>query len=227
MNVTLLHATHDPELVAGLAAYLCRNTRSARSMVDKIQVLDGDDYSRILKSLESAIESGHLSVVEHVSYTFFIDDITRACSHQLVRHRIASYTQASQRAGDGDPRCFAELLLPQHLKAQYQNAMDVALGTYKNMIAGGIPPEDARFVLPNAALTTLMMTMNARELYHFLQIRLCNKAQWEIGMLARLLWHAARDHFPLLFASCGPPCKNGQCMEKRPCKEGMRDEVHH
>lgn len=186
-------------------------------MAGRFPVLDGDDRSRIQKSLKSAIESGHLSVVEHVSYTFFIEDITRACSHQLVRHRIASYTQASQRAGDGDPRCFAGLWLPKHLKVQYQNAMDVALGTYKNMIAGGIPPEDARFVLPNAALTTLMMTMNARELYHFLQMRLCNKAQWEIGALARRLWHAASDHFPLLFDTCGPQCRTGKCREKKPC----------
>jgi len=219
MFVRLIHATQKPTEIAGLAAYVCRHPKEAMDLSKRMIALSDDERERLSKALSSAITSGHLSVVEHVTFSFFVGGISRACSHQLVRHRIASYTQASQRGCDDT----MGYVVPESIKndekvcAAFRNAMDLSLAGFRALINMGIPAEDARFLLPHAAKTSLIVTMNARELHHFFTLRLCNKAQWEIRELAERMYEHALAHFPALFITCGPPCKNGPCMEKNPC----------
>ena len=161
-----------------------------------------------------------MSVFEHVSYTFLIDGISRACSHQLVRHRLASFTQASQRHHESGQDSYIKPNGLSPLQADvWVNAMRDADKAYRRLIDMGVPLEDARSVLPNASATTIIMSMNARELAHFLELRLCNKAQREIRELAQEIHKLAKKHFPLLFEHVGPPCMEGQCREAKPCKE--------
>ena len=213
MLVKLLRATESPEYVAGLAALICRNPEEAVKHATEYGMLT----AKLEKLCEACRQSGHMSVFEHVSYTFFIDGISRACSHQLVRHRLASFTQASQRHAEAEK----VVLLPDLNAMQgkiWAKAVKNAFDSYRELIRQGVPLEDARSVLPNAASTTLIMTMNARELAHFLELRLCNKAQREIRELAQEIHKLAREHFPLLFEHVGPPCTQNGCKERIPCE---------
>lgn len=212
MLVKLLHATPAPVYVAGLAAMVCRNPDEAVRVATEY----GMPTATMERLCDACRQSGHMSVFEHVSYTFMIDGISRACSHQLVRHRLASFTQASQRHTLSE-----DAIMPKGFTGAeaeiWIEAMRDAIRHYENLISLGTPLEDARSVLPNAASTTLIMTMNARELAHFLKLRLCNKAQTEIRELAQEIHKLAKDHFPLLFEHVGPPCLEGKCREAKPC----------
>jgi len=133
------------------------------------------------------IKSGHESVIEHGSATFRINGISRACSHQLVRHRLASYSQRSQRYVKEDTPSYVtppEIEKSDYLSMVYENQMKDAWQRYRQLIGAGVSKEDARFVLPNACTTEIMMTMNFREIRHFLKLRLAKNAQWEIRKLA-------------------------------------------
>lgn len=213
MLVKLLHATPAPVYVAGLAAMVCQHPDEAVRVATEY----GMPTATMEKLCEVCRQSGHMSVFEHINYTFLIDGISRACSHQLVRHRLASFTQASQR------HTLSENGIMPHgfdgLQAEiWIEAMRDAYQSYERLVNLGTPLEDARSVLPNAASTTLIMTMNARELAHFLELRLCNKAQTEIRELAQEIHKLARKHFPLLFEHMGPPCfMTGECQESKPC----------
>ena len=171
------------------------------------------------------VSSGHHSTLEHASFTFGVDGISRACSHQLVRHRLASYSQQSQRYvrfSDGEgfivPPKIAE---DSEALAVFNEAMEQAVKAYERLVELGerrglkkeTVQEDARFVLPNAAETRLVVTMNARELRHFFQVRCCRRAQWEINRLAWWMRCLARGAAPLLFAKSGPDCLHGKCHE--------------
>ncbi len=219
MYVTLIHATPKPSEVCGLAAYLCRHPDKARLIAE-----NGCDNDKPLRAAWiAAIESGHTSILEHVTYTFFIDGISRACSHQLVRHRMASYTQASQRM-ENEPWKHSAII-PASIfefgkQELYERTIDACHEALVELIESGVPQEDARFVLPNAWATTMMVTMNARELYHFFQLRLCMRAQWEIHELATKMHKLVVEHFPAFGLYCGPPCEHGECPEREPCKKG-------
>jgi thymidylate synthase (FAD) len=160
---------------------------------------------------------GHLSVLEHAVFSFGIEGISRAASHQLVRHRVASYSQQSQRyvAASAD---FEHVIPPSiagrpELARQFARAMRDAGKRYVELLAAGVPAEDARFVLPNAAATRIIVTMNARELRHFFTLRCCLRAQWEIRGLAELMLGLVRDAAPVLFERCGPSCVAAACPE--------------
>ncbi len=210
MFVQLLTYTPNPEQVVAAAARLCYSDSSIEQLLGRAP----EQAARLLRKI---LELGHLSVLEHASFTFGIEGISRACSHQLVRHRVASFSQQSQRYVAHD-QPFAvvtpESVSQQHaLLERFDAHMQVTHALYRDLISAGVPAEDARFVLPNAAATKLVMTMNVRELHHFFALRCCRRAQWEIRTMARKMLQLARQASPLLFAEAGPGCLNGPCPE--------------
>jgi thymidylate synthase (FAD) len=177
--------------------------------------LSDEAVRRVLKTI---ITSGHLSALEHASYTFAIEGVSRALTHQLVRHRLASYNQQSQRYVRYDlPPEFIE---PASVEGDRQAhelfvlATEAAFDAYRKMLDLGVPPEDARYVLPNAMETKIVVTMNVRELLHFFELRCCKRAQWEIRALALSMLDLVTPTAPYLFFDAGASCRRG------PCKEG-------
>jgi len=210
MLVQLLTHTPNPEQVVAAAARLCYSDAS-------IEQLLGQSPEQSSKLLQKILGLGHFSVLEHAVFSFGIEGISRACSHQLVRHRIASFSQQSQRYVSHDQPF--DVVTPDSvagnsdLANRFDEHIKQAHELYKEMLAAGIPAEDARFVLPNAAATKLVMTMNARELRHFFVLRCCRRAQWEIREMANEMLKLARKAAPLLFADAGPGCLTGPCPE--------------
>lgn len=193
-----------------------------------------DDVARLVRGL---VRSGHMSALEHASFTFAVDGISRACSHQLVRHRVASYSQQSQRyvrfGSDGGFVMPPSIAGSSEARAVFLEAMDNARRSYERLVELGLAEgrtsesvyEDARFVLPNAAETKIVVTMNARELRHFFSLRCCHRAQWEINRLAWTMRHLVTSVAPLLFENAGPGCMTGGCSEgKMTCGEPYTTE---
>ena len=210
MRVQLLSYTPDPEQVAAAAARLCYSSASIAQLLERSR----DDHAALLAKI---LDLGHFSVLEHASFTFGIEGISRACSHQLVRHRIASYSQQSQRYVAVQER-FPAVTPPSivenlQLNERFEQLLKDCHLLYGELMAAGIPAEDARFVLPNAAATKLVMTMNARELRHFFALRCCRRAQWEIRAMATAMLRLCQPVAPLLFAGAGPGCLGGTCPE--------------
>jgi len=209
-SVQVLAHTAEPERTVALAARLCY---SGRGIGDLEAGLSDDEVGGLLEKL---LAMGHLSALEHAQFTLGVEGISRACSHQLVRHRLASYSQQSQRyvalrqvhavtppSVAGRPE----------LAAAFRRALEEAWGLYGRLVDEGVPAEDARYLLPNACETKLVLSMNARELRHFLALRLCRRAQWEIRALAREMLRAVRGLAPRLFVGAGPGCLEGTCPE--------------
>jgi thymidylate synthase (FAD) len=195
--------------MVALAARLCYSPAGIGELREDISRRDARGLIR------KVLAMGHASVLEHVTLTYGVEGISRAASHQLVRHRIASYSQQSQRYVSADfgyvtPRTIAE---SPALRREYERHMAASSGLYGKMTKAGIPAEDARFVLPNATETKILITMNARELHHFFALRTCHRAQWEIREMALLMLAAARKEAPLLFEAAGPGCVRGRCPE--------------
>lgn len=165
MRVTIIAHTPDPVGVISIAAAACygKSDRSERRV-------------------ERCFENGHMSVFEHASVTFRIEGISRACSHQIVRHRLASYSQSSQRYVKGVPDSVVppSILSRECAIEAFTEADYACMVAYEKLLSLGIPAEDARYILPNASETTLVSTMNLRELFHFLDLRTDKHAQWEI-----------------------------------------------
>lgn len=211
MKVTLLAHTPDPEKTIVLAARLCYSPSSIAELEEKVS---GQAYEKFLAGI---LNMGHLSVLEHSSFTFGVDGISRATSHQLVRHRLASYSQQSQRyvTMHGEP----EYVTPRSISAKkaalkkYQKKVSEIYSLYAEMVEAGIPAEDARFILPNAACTKIIITMNARELLHFFRLRCCERAQWEIRDMATSMLALAKAKAPFVFKDSGPACVKGACSE--------------
>ncbi|PLX92284.1 MAG: thymidylate synthase (FAD) [Desulfuromonas sp.] len=217
MHVELLTHTPEPEQVVAAAARLCYSDASISDLVEKSRA----DRQAFLEKITSL---GHLSVLEHVSFSFGVEEISRACSHQLVRHRLASYSQQSQRYVSHQQRFAA--VTPASVSAQpelnqrYQQLLDEIHQFYGELLDAGVPAEDARFVLPNAATTKIVITMNGRELLHFFSLRCCRRAQWEIQEMAKRMLTLIKPLAPTLFASAGPGCVRGACPEgKMTCGE--------
>jgi len=210
MLVQLLTHTPNPEQVVAAAARLCYADSSIGQLL-------GQTPEQAARLLQKILGLGHFSVLEHASFTFGIEEISRACSHQLVRHRLASFSQQSQRYVSLDQPLAGvmpdSIAADEQLSARFAGHMQAAHALYRDLLAAGIPAEDARFVLPNAAPTKLVMTMNARELHHFFALRCCRRAQWEIRDMAKEMLRLARQAAPLLFAGAGPGCLDGVCPE--------------
>jgi len=169
--------------------------------------------------LEQVLGLGHTSVIEHTSFTFAISDVSRSLTHQLVRHRIASYSQQSQRYVNlNEPQYVTppSIIKNKKMKNAYDETMAVIWDQYNKLLKMKIPSEDARYVLPNAACTNIMVTMNARSLLNFFELRCCLHAQWEIRLLANKMLKEARKVAPTIFKNSGPSCKTqGICPEKK------------
>lgn len=210
MHVELIAHTPDPERVVAAAGRLCY------SEVGAARLKDNFSRAEVVALLQHLTASGHLSPTEHVSFTFAIEGVSRALSHQLVRHRIASYSQKSQRYVSEDDFQYiippSISVNPQALRI-YQERLQEIREAYRQL-AEMVPREDARYLLPNATETKLVCTFNARSLFNFFKLRCCNRAQWEIRELAMLMRREVRRVAPVLFALAGPSCETeGICWE--------------
>jgi thymidylate synthase (FAD) len=211
MQVSLLYHTPSPERAVATAARLCY------APIGAAELMEGMTDEQVSKVLATIMKSGHFSALEHASYTFAIDNVSRALTHQLVRHRVASFNQQSQRyvTHTGEP----EIVLPKTIgddpetMAAFNTAIDIAYATYAQLIEAGIPAEDARYVLPNACTSKIVVTMNIRELLHFFEVRCCHRAQWEIQGLAHRMLELVRPSAPYIFLDAGAACRRGPCTE--------------
>lgn len=223
LKVILLRHTPDPEETVAMAARLCYSPVDIEELKEKIESKDQKGF------IEKLMKMGHLSPIEHASFTFAIEGISRACSHQLVRHRLASYSQQSQRyvsERSGDDKIFDYIVPPiiaedEKTKKIFEDFMKEAQRTYDLLInrlaergiTGEIANQDARFVLPNASETKIVVTMNARELLHFFRMRCCNRAQWEIRQMAEEMLRLVKEVSPVIFKKAGPACLYAPCPE--------------
>ena len=228
MNVKLLAHTPNPEAVIASAARLCY---SSATIDDLMKKSEDDESTR--KYIDMLMSLGHESPIEHVSFTFGIEGISRACSHQLVRHRIASYSQKSQRYVNETQ---FEYVTPEAIASDpvskdiYDETMQLLQGRYDFIRAGLIQKyvkdgmdekaaekkanEDARMVLPNACCTSIIVTMNIRSLFNFFKHRCCNRAQWEIRAVANEMLRQCMSVAPNIFKYAGPDCiTKGKCPE--------------
>lgn len=234
MKVTLISCTPDPERTVASAARLCYSAASIDTVMEKMT------EEKTASFVDMLAEIGHASPIEHAYFTFGVEGVSRALLAQLTRHRIASYSVQSQRyvkeqqfeyvlppevaaipeaaeeyrkAMEEDVKHYeklTEILKAKHLKTNLDNGMDekaAARAAEKQAI------EDARFVLPNACTTKLIMTMNARSLLNFFEHRCCNRAQWEIRELAEKMLVLCVEKAPHIFKNAGPSCVAGGCPE--------------
>ena len=214
MKVTLITHTPEPEKVIASAAKLCYSSSDIETL------MNGLTEEKIESFIKKLTDLGHQSPLEHCTFTFGIEGISRATSHQLVRHRLASYSQKSQRyVKEGQ---FEYIIPPKIIenradKTVYENFMKYAQETYDYFIRNGIPAEDARFVLPNACETKIIMTMNIRTLLHFFEERCCDRAQWEIRHMAYAMLRTCKEIAPNIFAKAGASCVRGKCKEGKMC----------
>ncbi len=234
MTVKMIAHTPNPEIVVAASAKLCYSQVSANEIMDDL------NDENAAKFLDKLMDFGHYSPLEHVSFTFAIDGVSRVLTHQLVRHRIASYSQQSQRyvkleqfdyimppsieanpeaatlfkeAMASDQRVYGQLvdiLEKQYLEENIKNGMKMSQAMGA---AEKSAIEDARFVFPNACETKIVATMNARGLINFFNHRCCNRAQWEIRNLADEMLKCVKGVAPTLFESVGPKCLVGPCPE--------------
>ncbi len=211
VQVTLLSFTPDPEGVVARATKLCY---SPLGIADLTVEINSGDRSRLLRKV---ISLGHHSVLEHASFTFGIEGVSRVMTHQLVRHRIASFSQQSQRYvefTDTLPVVVPESVFANApMRGKFAAHCERSRDLYREMIDAGVPAEDARYVLPSAAETRIILSMNARELRHFFTLRCCERAQWEIRRVAELMLERVREAAPNLFSRTGPSCLTGPCPE--------------
>lgn len=227
LRVELIRHTEDPDAAVALAARLCYAAADLDTLRERIA---GRDQTALIRGVTG---SGHLSVIEHASFTFAVEGVSRALLAQLTRHRVASFSVQSQRyvsmsegfdyvmppairaLGEEKAQQFhAQMAQMQTWYAEWQQALGGA---------GEKANEDARFVLPNACATRLLVTMNARELLHFFSLRCCMRAQWEIREMAWAMLEQAHRVAPTLFASAGPGCISAECPEgSRSCGQAKQ-----
>ncbi len=204
MEVKLLNSTLNPDEICFEAAKICYQSKT-------------NDKEGLLGKI---IKSGHLSILEHASFTFLIKDISRVASHQLVRHRIASFTQQSHRYTKA-----TSFFVPEKIKNTpkakeiFDDIIKKTYSAYEELISLGLPKEDARYILPCSIVSDIIVTMNARELLHFFSLRTCKKAQKEIQDIAIEMLKICKKTAPIIFKNAGPPCVRGRCHEIKPCSD--------
>ena len=214
MNVKLIGFTPNPEKIPAMAAKLTHSKT-------KPEELDKSSDKELKAILEQVMKLGHTSVIEHTNFTFAISDVSRSLTHQLVRHRIASYAQQSQRYVDlKEPNYVTppKIAKNKKMKLAYDMTMKNIWDEYNKLLDMGIPAEDSRFILPNAACTNIIVTMNARSLQNFFELRCCLHAQWEIRQLANKMLKEVKKIAPTIFKNSGPACKT-----KKICPENKKD----
>ena len=222
MIVRLLAHTPDADRICAAAAHSCYSEDSAADLLETVDPA---------KMLRHVIGMGHHSVIEHAVFTFSVEGVSRALTHQLVRHRIASFSQQSQRyVRLSEPTYVVPETVKRDLEAMkvYEETMDGIWDSYSKLIGMGIPAEDARYVLPNGCTTNITITMNARELLHFFSMRCCNRAQWEIREMADEMLRLCKEVSPVIFSDAGPACIRGPCPEgKKTCGHPRTDMKDH
>ena len=207
MIVKLLAYTQNADAICAAAGNSCYSERPSYEIVEDI------DSERVLSRI---VGMGHHSVIEHAVFTFSVKGVSRALTHQLVRHRVASFSQQSQR--------YVSLIEPTYVtphtvegdeeaRRVFDETMDAIWKAYSRLEGMGIPAEDARYLLPNGCTTNITITMNARELLHFFSLRCCNRAQWEIREMADRMLELCMEVSPVIFRNAGPPCVRGPCPE--------------
>lgn len=245
MKVEILNYTKDGEMTIAQAGRLCYSPVGVEEIRDNTSDEDAKNFVSRLSRL------GHMSPMEHVSVTFAVEGVSRALTHQLVRHRIASYSQQSQRYVKLDQ---FEYIIPKSIENNeeakkvfiqameddqkaYDQITDALYNDhYQRLIEEGksekkaksqaekLAIEDARYVFPNACETKIVFTMNARQLLHFISLRSCNRAQWEIRLMAIEMLRKLKEIYPGIFENAGPGCTSGPCPEG-PMTCGKIDEV--
>ena len=196
MNVELVQATANPiETIAEIAS-ICYDS----------------DPKNPLALVKHLYRSGHHSVFEHIYFTFKIEGISRACSHQLVRHRHCSFTQRSQRYCSEDG--FGFVTPPTIRDGIFANDMELIESWYNAYQTEDVPNEDARYILPNACETSLYLSCNLRELIHMSNERLCARAQWEIRYLVKQMVSLVAPELQFMLV---PKCKSGRIICNTPC----------
>lgn len=215
-TVELLAYTPDPERVVAVAARRSYSRRPAKELWDEL----GDQ--EVSELLGRVIRQRHLSVLEHASFTFAIEGVSRAVSHQLVRHRIASYTQQSQQRVSEQ---HLEFVVPSEIEddpvlvREFEETMTNLKRVYQKMLDRGIRKGQARYILPNACKTKLIMTMNARSLFNVISQRACGVEEWELRALATKIHEVLMIIAPNIFKYAGPPC-----VTELVCYEGQKGE---
>ena len=234
LKVSLIAHTPEPEKVVAAAAKLCYSNAGIDDLMAGLTPEKSRDFVRMLASM------GHASPTEHASFTFAIEGVSRSLLAQITRHRIASFSVQSQRYVRLDQFEYVtppEVQADPESEAAFQEAMAEETEHYqriagilkdghiRRLMAEGVPEkkaaqmaekmaiEDARFVLPNACTTKMIVTMNARSLNNFFNLRCCRRAQWEIRALAKEMLRLVYGVAPALFASAGPSCCIGPCPE--------------
>ncbi|MDW8033769.1 MAG: FAD-dependent thymidylate synthase [Nitrososphaerota archaeon] len=173
MRVSLISYTSNPELVVAVAARTSFRSETPTEIMKELA--SPENAEKIKKTILELLKHNHLSPIEHASFTFIIEGVSRACTHQLVRHRIASW--------------------------------------YEELSNKGVEKEDARFILPQATKTNIVVTMNAREILHFFNLRLCARTQWELREVAMEMLRLVKRVAPTIFKDAGPSCMKGFCPE--------------
>lgn len=218
MKVRLISYTPEPELLSAAAARICYSDISATEILQKFTPEKTDQL------LDIVISSGHHSVLEHITFTFAIDGVSRILTHQIVRHRVGiAFSQQSQRYTSIQK---AKFLTPKavfeepELKIKYQETIEKCLALYEELQERGIPNEDARFILPQAVTTRLLLTANLRQLMHMYSINACFRAQWEIRELMGKIKQELKRISPRLARELKIKCSTvGYCNERNMCKE--------
>ena len=213
IKVELLEYTPNPDKVVATAAKLCYSSKSVSELVESVN----EDEDKTAAFVERLMSYGHMSPFEHLSFTFGIEGVSRTLTHQLVRHRIASYSQKSQRYVNEKE---FEYITPPSIQANdealgcYEAVMKMLNNAYGKLVDLGIPKEDARYVLPNACETKIIVTMNARSLFNFFNHRCCMRAQWEIRQMAYQMLNLVKEVAPETFKKAGASCDTlGYCVE--------------
>ncbi len=225
LKVILIRSTLNPEETVALGAKLCYSGAKIEELQNRISLKDQSSFVTRL------MEMGHESVFEHASFTFGIEGVSRVLLAQLTRHRIASFSVQSQRYVSYDqgfgyiiPPAIRDLGTDAVKKyAQQMQTLEQWYTDWQRELGakGEKSNEDARFILPGACETRILMTMNVRELRHFFSLRMCNRAQWEIRALANEMYLLCLKEAPALFANAGPGCLRGRCPEgEKSCGKG-------
>ncbi len=212
MKVKLINYTKDPEKIVAQSARLCYSALDIEDLREKLS------NESIIKLIKKIMKLGHYSVLEHATFTFAIEGISRVTSHQLVRHRLASFSQQSQRYVKIKEKGFP-YVVPKSIEKNkklakiFIDTLKELDGIYRLLLSQNIEAEDARYILPQAVKTKIILTANARELLHIFKLRCCNRAQWEIKEVAIKMLQEVEDIAPTIFENAGPPCILGPCPE--------------
>ena len=212
IKVKLVAHTPNPEMAVAVAARTCMRDTDYE---DFYAEMNEEDAQRILGSV---ITSNHHSVLEHANFTFAISGVSRVLTHQLVRHRIASYCQLSQQRTDSSQLQFTvppEIEENPELAEEYNRLMASCQDLYKRLVRRGIPKGSARYMLPSAFNTRITMTINARSLFNLLAQRKCGVEEWEFQEVAQLMHRELMKVAPNIFWYAGPACETqGHCPEE-------------